>query len=72
MIHKAIKIQNNINKNQRNIQKNNNIDYALSFNKNLKIEKIQKKKGIIIIIKILVEIILILLIIQGIIMIIII
>ncbi len=44
MIHKAIKTQNNVNRNQRDVrQRNNNMNYAMSFDKNLKMEKISKK-----------------------------
>ena len=44
MIHKAIKTQNNVNRNQRDVrQRNNNMNYAMSFDKNLKMEKISQK-----------------------------
>ena len=47
MIHKAIKTQKNVNRNnQRDIrQRNNNINYAMSFDKNLKMEQISKKEN---------------------------
>jgi hypothetical protein len=47
MIHKAIKTQKNVNRNnQRDIrQRNNNVNYAMSFDKNLKMEQISKKEN---------------------------